>query len=275
MLDDFLVPDVDALAARIPDGAKLAVYKDSAVAMAATRALVRRRARDLYLVTVPTSGFQAELLIAGGCVATIETSGVSMSEHGPAPAFVRAVKSGSVRILDGTCPAIYAQIQAAEKGIPFMPLRGIIGSDLLRHRDDWRVVDNPFADGDPIVALPAIVPDIALVHVARADRHGNLWMGAQREIRMLAHAARETLATVEEIVDEDFLADPETASLALPADYLTGLAVAPRGSWPLALPGRYGDDADYLAAYCQAARSEDGLAEWLEREVFGVRAAAE
>src|SRR5204862_505937 len=82
---------------------------------------------------------------------------VGLGEFGPAPRFAAAVRGGEIAVRDTTCPAIHAALQASEKGVPFLPLRGLIGSDLLRHRPDWRVIDNPFANHDPIVLLPADV----------------------------------------------------------------------------------------------------------------------
>ena len=120
---------LDALVARIADGSLLGIPAEySGVAMAATRALIRRGVRALRLVTLPTSGIQADLLIGAGCVASIETSGVGLGEHGLAPRFTAAAKAGAVKIVDATCPAIHAQPQAGEKGVTFMPLRGRIGS---------------------------------------------------------------------------------------------------------------------------------------------------
>ena len=135
-MSDVLLANVDQLAAEVPDGAKIAVFKaeGGCAAMAATCALIRRGVRDLHLVTVPTSGLQADMLIGAGCVATVETSGVTLSEYGQAPCFGRAVKAGTIRVIDSTCPAVYAGLQAGEKGIPFMPLRGLIGSDIVNHR---------------------------------------------------------------------------------------------------------------------------------------------
>ena len=173
---------VDELATQIHDGARLAVAKDeSGVAIAATSALMRRGVRNLHLVTVPVSGLQADLLIGAGCVATIETSGITLGEFGLAPCFTRAVKAGTIRLMDATCPAIYAALQAAEKGLPFMPLRGILETDVLANRPDWKVIDNPFEAGDRIVVLPAILPDVALFHAPLADREGNVFIGRQRE----------------------------------------------------------------------------------------------
>src|SRR5712671_6510264 len=186
--------------APITDGCVLAVSRDvSGVAMEATRALIRRGVKRLHLIALPTSSLQADLLIGAGCIATIETSAVSLGEFGAAPRFTAAITSGAIRMLDATCPALHAAFQAAEKGVPFMPLRGLIGSDVLAHRPDWRVIDNPFGNNDPIVLLPALRPDVALFHAGMADRTGNVFIGRDRELLTMAHASARTIATVEKI----------------------------------------------------------------------------
>src|SRR6185503_19447930 len=241
----------DALAP-ITDGCLLVVPREVAgVPMAATRALIRRGARKLHLVALPTSSLQADLLIGAGCVDTLETSAVSLGEFGPAPRFSAGVTGGTFTMKDATCPALHAALQAAEKGVPSMPLRGLIGSDVLKYRDDWKVIDSPFGQGsnkaDPIVLLPAIKPDVALFHAPMADRSGNVWIGRQRELTTMAHAAAKTIVTVEKIVDDDLLADPMTAAGTLPGFYVEHVAVAERGAWPLPLPDHYKSDGEHLA----------------------------
>ena len=276
MSDDLILADAEALAARIPDGIQICVPKDtSGVAMEVTRALVRRNLRDIHLVVLPQSGLQADLLIGAGAVRVIEAAGVTLSEFGPAPCFTRAVKAGAIGLKDATCPAIYAALQAGEKGIPFMPLRGLVGSDLVRWREDWKVIANPFDIDDPIVALPAIRPDVALFHAPMADRYGNVWIGVQRDLMTMAHAAHATYATVEEIVDFDLMADPLRAAGTIPSLYLTGIAVAKQGAWPIGLAGHNGRDADHMALYAELAASEDGLAGYVGEFVNGVRTEAE
>jgi glutaconate CoA-transferase subunit A len=266
---------LESLAAAIPDGALLAVPKDSSgVAMAATRALIRRGVRNLHLVCVPTSGLQADLLIGAGAVATIETSAVTMGEFGAAPRFVEAIRNGSLNILDATCPAIYAALQAGEKGLPFIPLRGLIGSDVLRHRSDWKIIDNPFGHNDAIVALPAIRPDVALFHARCADREGNVFIGKEREVLLMAHAAKTTLVTVEEIVDYNLLEDPARGGAVLPAIYVCAIAVAKRGAWPLAFADEYAIDDAAINRYMALARSAEGVAQFLAEWDGGVQAAA-
>ena len=259
------VVTVDALAAKIAPGELIAIPRDySGVSMAATRALVRRGTGDLRLLAVPTSGLQTDVLIGAGLVAAIEAAAVSLGEAGLAPRFTAAIRAGAIAMRDSTCPAIHAALQAAEKGIPFIPLRGILGSDVLARRSDWRVMPNPFADRpDPIVLLPAIRPDVALFHAPRADTHGNVWVGRHRELATMAHASARTLVTVEEVIDGDLLADPVTAPGAIPAIYVTTVAIAPRGAWPLGLADTYEPDADELARYAAAARASETFAAWL------------
>jgi glutaconate CoA-transferase subunit A len=240
--------------------------------MAATRPLIEAAPRGLHLVCVPTGGLQVDMLIGAGLVATLETSAVTLGESGTAPCFVRAVREGSMRLLDATCPAILSGLTAAQKGVPFMPMRGLIGSDILRHRSDWRVIENPFAAGDPIVALPAIQPDVALFHTPEADRDGNVWIGRRRELALMAYASRMTLVTVERIRETSLLDDEVTAAGVLPALYVSAVAQAPRGAWPYGLWGEYPADAEAIARYATAARTPEGFAAYLAAQAEPVPA---
>jgi len=157
--------------------------------------------------------------------------------------------------------------------VPFMPLRGLVGSDILKYRDDWKVIDSPFGDNDPIVLLPAIRPDVALIHAPMADRFGNVWIGRQRELATMAHAAEKTIATVEKIHDGNLLDDPTLAAGTLPGFYVESVAVAERGCWPLGLPDFYGADAEHLAEYARMAGSAEGFTEYLDKYVYEKRAA--
>lgn len=267
--------NADAIAAAIPDGSMVALPPEySYCAFEATRALVRRGAKDLHLLGVPVSGYQADMLIGAGCVSRLQTSAVSLGENGLAPRFTAAIKAGSIEMKDATCPAIHAALQASEKGVPFMPLRGIIGSSILEKRDDWVVGENPFDENDPIVFLPALQPDVALFHAPKADRDGNVWIGVRRELVMMAHASKATYVTVEEIVDENLLEDVTTASGTLPGFYVNGVAKAEQGAWPLAIPDGYAADKENLARYAQSATSEDGFNAYLDEFVLN-KAAAE
>lgn len=262
---------IEELAAAIPDGATVAISQDSVgVSMAATRALVRRGARNLHLVCVPISGLQADVLIGAGCVRSIETSAVSLGEFGTAPRFAAALKAGSIRVLDSTCPAIHAALQAGQKGLPFMPLRGLVGTDLVRHRPDWKIIDNPFGSDDPIVLLPALRPDVALFHAPLADAQGNVYIGRQRDLLTMAQASKQTFVTVEALADEDLMRDATRVAGVIPSIYVTRIVLAPGGARPLKFLEQYARDEAAVGRYAAMARTDEGfrawIDEWLTRE---------
>jgi glutaconate CoA-transferase subunit A len=258
----------EELARRIPDGALLALPPDySLPAMEVVRTLIRRRAKDLKLLGVPILGMCADLLIGAGCVAEVETSAVSLGEAGLAPRFTEAAEAGRIRVKDATCPAIHTALQASEKGVPFMPLGGILGSDLVKGRDDWTVASNPFS-GKEILYVKAIRPDFALFHARWADDAGNVWIGRRRELATLAHAAREALVTFEEKRAGDMLEDELLAPGCLSSVYVGALAPAKKGAWPLGVAGVYDIDDAHLLEYAKAARTQQGFDSYLQQFVF-------
>lgn len=279
-MTEFLA-DADALAAQVPSGALLALPPEySFVPMALIRAIVRRRVRDLHVLTVPINGLAADMLIGAGCVRKIECAAVSLGEAGLAPRFSKAVENATVEVLDSTCPAIHTGLQASEKGVPFMPLGGLIGSDVVNNRSDWKVVDDPLEQGNGrIVLIPAIQPDVAVIHSPLADRDGNVWIGRRRELATIAHAAKTLLVTVERFQDESLLASEATAAATLPGFYVTHIAQAERGAWPLGLVEHYPADTDAIADYARAAKTDEGFEDYLSTHVDAegadVRGAAE
>ena len=123
------------------------------------------------------------------------------------------------------------------------------------------MIDNPFGNDDPIVLLPAIKPDVALFHAPMADRDGNVWIGRQRELVTMAHAAERTIVTVEKMHDGNLLDDPMLAAGTLPGFYVEQIAVAERGAWPLPLPDHYAWDAEHLKEYVRARGDREGFAQ--------------
>ena len=270
ILDVLNAVSLDELASRIRDGCHLAIPKDeSGVAMAATKEIICQGTRDLRILCVPTSGLQADLLIGAGCVTSIECGAVTLSEFGLAPRFRDAIQSGSLQIVESTCPAIYAALQAAEKGSPFASLRGILGSDLEVYRDDWRILDNPFSQSsDPVLLIPSIKPEIALFHAKAGDSYGNVWVGNKRELVIMAHASQTSLVTIEEFVDVNLAVDERYAAGTIGATYIGATAFVNRGCWPLGLSDRYAPDADHLKVYASQAKSKRGFQKYLDNFVL-------
>ena len=119
----FKLSSLNDIAESIPDGAKLALapeYNGCGCALSVVRSLINRSPKNLHLIGVPALGLQADLLIGINAVSTVECAAVSLGEEGLAPRFSEAIKKGSIKILDATCPAIHGALQASEKGVPFM-----------------------------------------------------------------------------------------------------------------------------------------------------------
>jgi glutaconate CoA-transferase subunit A len=261
-----------ALAAAIPDGALLALPPDySLVAMEAVRELIRKKARNLRLLGVPILGMSADLLIGAGCVAEVETSAVTLGEAGLAPRFTEAVEKNEIRVRDATCPAVHSALQAAEKGVPYMPLGGVIGSDLVAARPDWKVEQ---MGSRQILLVPALSPDIALFHARWADEAGNVWVGRRRELATVAHAAKQSLVTYEELKRGDMLEDEILAPGVISSIYVAATAHAPRGAWPLGVPGVYAPDAAHLSHYAGAAKTREQFRRYLDEWVLTPRKSA-
>lgn len=236
--------------------------------MAVVRELIRRKAKNLRLLGVPVLGLCADLLIGADCVAEVESSAVSLGEAGLAPRFSEAVEKNLLKVKDATCPAVHTALQATEKGVPFMPLRGVLGSDLVEHRSDWQVSQNPFAKGkDPILLVPAIAPDVALFHARWTDDAGNVWVGRRRELATIAHASKQCFVTYEEKRAGDMLEDELLAPGVITATYISALAPAKRGAWPLGLAGVYDIDDAHLAHYAREAKTRAGFARYLDQFV--------
>jgi glutaconate CoA-transferase subunit A len=261
--------DANAIAREIPDGASIGLPPDySLVAMAVIRALVRRKAKDLKLIGVPQLGLCADILIGAGCVREVETSAVTLGEAGLAPRFTEAAEKGRIKVVDATCPMIHTGLQATEKGVPFMPLRGVLGSDLVKQHPDWKTIENPYAQGDPILLAKAIVPDVALFHARWADEAGNVWVGRRKELATIAHASKSCYVTYEEKTAGDMLEDEMLAPGCIGAVYVTAVAPAPRGAWPLGVPEAYGIDDAHLALYARLAKTDAGFRQYLDQFVL-------
>ena len=145
----------------VKDGDLIGIPADySGVPMEFTKELIKKGVKDLKLYCLPLTTIQGDMLIGSGCVSVVEAAAVTLGEFGLAPRFSEAVESGKIIIKDSTCPALHAQLQATEKSVPFMPLRGVIGSDIQKYRKDWQVIDNPMKfsgkKDEPILLLSLI-----------------------------------------------------------------------------------------------------------------------
>jgi glutaconate CoA-transferase, subunit A len=255
--------------ARVSDGAIVALGGGlcARLPMAMVRELVRQGHRDLHLVGSAHS-VDVDLLVGSGAVRRIEESYVGFEQDlGLAPAYRRAAEEGAVEVAESCCATILAQLRASEMGLPFLPVRGVRGSDIVRLHPEYAEIDCPFT-GERLVAVPALRPDVALLHAPIADRYGNLHLEQHYVLdERFASASALVIATVEEVVSTD---EVTAAGVTVPAHLVAAVAEVPYGAHPASCYPRYAYDRAHLREYLTAARSgTDDLKKYLATYVGG------
>jgi glutaconate CoA-transferase, subunit A len=218
--------------------------------VAAARALAAAGRRDLDLVTF-TGSLEVELLLAAGALRSVTSSYVGLGSHGLARGFGAAVADSLVEDRELSEWMLVGGLRAAVMGVPFLPTRAALGSQLVEERG-FRTVADPYT-GDELLAVPALRPDVGFVHAWRADVHGNVQMPwppdhlADVDV-LVARASRVTVVSVEEIVaDEVVAAEPERTKLF--GFEIDLLVESPGGARPGSLPPLYHEDGAWIAAH--------------------------
>jgi glutaconate CoA-transferase subunit A len=243
---------------------------ESLIPFAASNEIIRQKKKNLTLIA-PISDMQFDQLIGAGCVKKIIASWVGNVAAGLGHNYRRAAESGiphPIEIEDHSNFTIGLGLQAAATGLPFMPTKSIRGSDISRG-PQFRSVKCPFT-GDELLAVKAISPDVAILHVQRADRQGNAhaWgnLGVMREA---AFAAKRVILTCEEIVDHDvILSDPNRT--LIPGFLVSSIVHQPFGSHPSPTQGYTRRDDSFYFEYHKETRSLDGFEKWLQTWIFSV-----
>lgn len=241
--------------------------------MALVRALVRSGRRVHRLLTSPSACLNADLLVGAGLVDEIQTAYVGFEHLGLAPAFRRAVETGAVRLVEVDEATIVHGLYAGAGGLPFIPLpTGLEQADVHRvNHESYVPVRDPFNDTE-CLAIPALRPDVALVHATEADERGNAYFaGAAFTDRLMALAARRVILQVERIVPAGRIGTYPAGS-TIPGFLVEAVVVAPGGCLPTAAHGEHGYDELALREYLRAARTPEGFDEYLE--ACGLRPAA-
>jgi glutaconate CoA-transferase subunit A len=263
---------LDDLAALVKDGAVVAVGGglSSREPMALLRAILRRGTRGLTVVG-SAHGIDIDLLSAGGAISRSSESYVGFEQDfGMAPNYRRALESGAVKTDDSCCYTLVQQLRAAIQGLPFMPVRSVRGTDFLSLHPEYKQMVCPFT-GEELLLVPAIEPDVALIHAQYGDAQGNLLIqGSPVADLLFAKASRVVLATVEEIVPNERL--NELRGVQIPCFYVTAISEVPMGAHPTACYPLYAYDRPHTALYYEAARkgAEAFKAEYLSVFVYGM-----
>ena len=272
-MPDKLLSMREAVERFVPDGGRVAcgLALEAAIPFAFAHELIRRRRRDLHLIG-PIADAVFDQLIGAGCVAVVEAAWVGNVTTGSGYCFRRAVERGRPRPLtvrQHSNLTVSLALQAAASGVGFLPTRSALGSDIAGDHDGFHAITCPFS-GQPLLAVRALRPDVAVVHVQRADHAGNAqaWgnLGISREA---VDAAATVIVVAEELVDTcEIRRRPELT--LLPGALVAAVVHEPGGTHPAPLQGYRDHDAAAYRDYARASATEEGFQAWLDRWVLGV-----
>jgi glutaconate CoA-transferase subunit A len=220
--------------------------------MAILRAMLRRKVRDLRVVG-SAHGIDIDLLCGAGAVSCSSESYVGFEQDfGIAPNYRRACEAGDVRVDDSCCYTVVQQLRAAVMGLPFMPIRSARGTGFPALHPEYKTMTCPYT-GEELLLVPALQPDVAILHAQYGDQQGNLRIEGPPVLdRLFAKASRLVIASVEKIVSTKRLV--ELGGITIPYFYVAALSEVAMGAHPTACYPFYAYDRQHTARYYEAAR---------------------
>jgi glutaconate CoA-transferase subunit A len=265
----------EAVAAHVGDGDTVALEGFThLIPHAAGHEIIRQSRRDLHLVRM-TPDMVYDQLIGAGCATRLTFSWGGNPGVGSLHRFRDAVEHGwphPLQIEEHSHAGMAARYAAGAAGLPFGVLRGYLGTDLAEHTSTIKSVTCPFT-GEELTAVPALNPDVTIIHAQRADRAGNvqIWglVGIQKESVL---AARAAIVTVEEIVEE---LDQRPGAVVLPSWVIDAVCEVPGGAHPSFAMGYSERDNAFYRAWDEVARDREAFTSWIDRHVRSTRDFAE
>lgn len=271
-----VVPMREAIAAHVHDGDTVVIEGFThLICFAAAHEIIRQKRRDLTLCRL-TPDLVYDQMIATGCARKLVFSWAGNPGAGSLHAFRRAVERGTppLELEEYSHFGMVARFSAGAAGIPFWPLRSYAGTDIPAVNARIREVQCPFT-GERLAAVPALHPDVTIVHVQRSDAQGNahVWglLGVQKEA---AFASKRVIVVAEELVDESVIrADPNRT--LIPGMIVDAVVIEPWGAHPSFAQGYYDRDNAFYVEWEPISRDPEQLQAYLEEFVFGVADRAE
>ncbi len=261
--------DLGSAARLTPDGGLVALggSLSARLPMALVRELIRLGVSGLHVVGSAHS-IDVDLLVAAGAIKVCEQSYVGFEQdHGLAPAFRRAAQNGDIEVRESCCDTVLTQMRAAEMGLPFLPVRGVKGTGIRDLHPEYGEVTCPFT-GEVLVAVPALSPDVALIHAPLGDREGNLHLDQPYVLdERFAAASAAVVATVDRIVSTEKV---QEAGIVIPAYRVAAVAEVPFGAHPTSSYPGYAYDRNHIGEWVKSASTTDGASAYLERYVTSV-----
>jgi glutaconate CoA-transferase, subunit A len=266
----------DAIAQHVHDGDTVVIEGFThLICFAAAHEIIRQRRRNLTLCRL-TPDLVADQMIAAGCVSSLVFSWAGNPGAGSLHAFRRAVESGKpALVLDEYSHfGMVARLSAGAARLPFWPLKDYMGTDIPKANPRIRAVQCPYT-GESLATVPALNPDVTIVHAQRADALGNtqVWglLGTQKEA---AFASSRVIVVVEELVDEAVIRQDPNRTI-IPGLIVDAVVVEPWGAHPSYAQGYYDRDNDFYVDWEAISRDAAKLNDYLDEWVFGLRDRAE
>lgn len=233
--------------------------------------LVRQKKKDLTLQK-HSPEIMADMLIGAGCLKKLVFGWFANPGVGSSNAFRRAVEKGiprPIEIEEYTHFTLSARLKAGAMGIPFLPVKSLAGSDLLAHNPNSKIVNCPFT-AESVCVVPALNPEIGLIHVQKADAEGNgqIW-GVIGDIRDGAFACDKVILSAEEIVlTEEIRRDPNRT--VVPSFKVVAVVESPWGAHPSYAQGYYDRDNQFYIDYDRWSKDEEMLGKFLDEWIYSV-----
>jgi len=243
------------------------------IPFAAGHEMIRQEKKNLTLARA-TPDLIYEQIVAAGCAKKIIFSYMGNPGVGSLRIARAAIEKGQLEWEEYSHFGMITRLQAGAAGLPFLPMNQTGADDLERVNPQIKRIPDPYG-GKDVIVVPALHPDVAIVHAQRADQNGNaqLWgiIGEQKEA---AFAARKVILTVEEIVDEAVIrSDPNRTMI--PATIVDAVCHVPYASHPSYSQGYYDRDNEFYLAWDQVSEAQDGVKKYLDEWVYGVKDRAE
>lgn len=261
----------EAIRRYVPDGAEaiMGTCLETMIPFAAGHEIIRQRKKNLTLVG-PISDILFDQLIGAGCVRKTRAAWIGNVITGSSYNFRRAAEEGVIETEDHSNLTISMSLRAGAMGVPFMPALTAMGSDLYKTNQSLKKITCPFT-GIALTAVSAINPDVAVIHVQRADEYGNahMWgnLGVTREACL---ASRNIIITAEDIVSSDVIeSDPNR--VITPGFRVSAVAHVPWGAHPSPVPGYYNRDHDAFIKYRNESKTPDAFEKWMKLWVDNVK----
>ncbi len=260
-----------AIAELVPDSASIALglQMEQMIPFAAGHEIIRQKRRGLTLIG-PISDILFDQLIGAGCAERVIAAWVGNVMMGSAYNFRRGAESGQLKITNLTNFAVALALQAGAMGVPFLPTRTALGTDLAKDNEFFTEFQSPFT-GEKLHAVKALVPDVTIVHVQRADREGNAhcWGGFGVMLEGV-RAAKKVIVAAEEIVEPEVISSDPNRTV-IPGFLVTAAVECPWGAHPSPVQGYYNRDNAYFRQYHEQTKTPADLAAWQARWVDGVK----